>query len=85
MLQWGTPRLEKDHFVWGRFPKPGYLAEHVNVAYCQFLPRRGLARRHCPEAPQLTPIGGHRGDAGLVNAVEEAEGDPTVQASILSL
>jgi len=44
------------------------------VAYCQLLPHGGLAGGHCPEAPQLTTIGGHRRDAGLVNVVEEAEG-----------
>jgi len=55
MLQWGTPRLEKDNIVWGRFPKPGYLAEHVNVAYCQFLPRRGMTGGHCLEAHSSQP------------------------------
>jgi len=39
----------------------------------------------CPETPQLTTIGGHWGNAGLVNVGEEAEGDPAIQASLLPL
>jgi len=58
-----------------------------NVAYCQLLQRCGLAGGHCLEPRQLSTIGGHRGDidAGLVNAVEKAEGDPAIQASISPL